>query len=259
MSMTAVNRRFSSAASGYHHYAEAQQQLAVKVCQLLPSTLRGPLLEAGCGTGLLTRLIASRHPECSIDALDFSDNMLLQCRQQLDNTERVRFILSDIMQFHPPQQYTAIVSSSALHWLPSMTDLMNHLSNLLSDGGIMAIGMMTRGTLRELHEARHAVARIQPYGTLPDRQSILAAVDSARLAITSSETIPLTIGYRDAHHFLKSIHRQGVTAGAVSRGKRLLNRQELTALKTYYDRHYRCRDGVYATYETLTLLLEKRL
>lgn len=58
------------------------------------------VLDVGCGTGLLSLMIAQRQPEACIDALDIDDGAAVQARKNISETqfcERINVIKGDVL------------------------------------------------------------------------------------------------------------------------------------------------------------------
>lgn len=79
------------------------------------------ILDLGCGPGSLTFELANAFPQAEIWALDFDTTLLALARLRFADNPWVKFIQHDIRdrgwlrQVH--QNFHAVVSSTALHWL----------------------------------------------------------------------------------------------------------------------------------------------
>ena len=80
---------------------------------LSPSTI----LELGCGTGNLTRLIAERYPKAQIKAVDLSAENIRQCKEQKISS-RIEYIKSDFRSLDILREsVNLIISSISIHHL----------------------------------------------------------------------------------------------------------------------------------------------
>lgn len=71
--------RFGRAAPSYHQATPIQYWMAGRLLELLPArSMNDTILELGCGTGHLTRLLAERFPKAILVATDTSEAMLKQ-------------------------------------------------------------------------------------------------------------------------------------------------------------------------------------
>lgn len=245
-----IRKRFSAAAESYSQSARVQERAALQLAGELPDLPEGArILEVGCGTGFLTRRLAGRYPDCRIEALDVSAEMIEQARRQVADV--AAWHVSDVLDFSPVQAYDLIASSSALHWIDDLGALFRHLRGLLRPGGQIVFSIMLEGTFRELHAARvEAVPEKPLVRRLPAEATVRAAVESAGLRL--AECIPCTesVEYESARAFLREIRAQGVSGGGFFDGGRYLSHAELVRLCRCYDERSGTESGgVCATFE----------
>jgi len=253
-----IEKRFSAAAETYDRHARPQLALAQSVVSILPEIYPEQILELGSGTGQLTRLLAERFPEVPIDAVDVAEKMVGHSRAKFSHFPQINWILGDAQTYWGGNRYPLIVSSSALHWVSNLRETCANIFQCLEPGGTFALGMMLRGTLKELHELRKGIApKKTPELTLPTYAEISEALETAGFRIERKKHSEEQILYAGAKAFLKAIHEQGVTGGKVSAGNAPLTRTELGRLVTDYQENFTSNGGVYATYETATFLLSK--
>lgn len=98
----------------------------------------GEIVDLGCGTGSVTRLLARQFPDRSIIGVDNSPAMLEKARALLPS---VRFIESDMATFALPSLAALIFSNAALHWLPDHASLFPALLARVAPGGVLAVQM----------------------------------------------------------------------------------------------------------------------
>ncbi|HEY5621043.1 MAG TPA: methyltransferase domain-containing protein [Pontiella sp.] len=253
-----IGRRFSAAAETYDRHARPQQALAQSVVSMLPEIYPEQILELGAGTGQLTRLLEARFPEVLIDAVDVAEKMIEHSRIKFASSPHIRWIVGDAQTFWSGDRYPLIVSSSALHWVEDLKAACENIFECLEPDGIFALGMMLRGTLKELHALRREIAPEKtPEISLPTYEETAACLRSAGFHLERRMHSTEEIIYDDARAFLKAIHEQGVTGGKVSAGNAPLTRTELGQITAGYEEAYTVDDGVFATYETATFLLTK--
>jgi len=95
------------------------------------------VLDAGCGSGRVTALLAERLPDGRVIALDGSTSMLEIARRRLAPfVDRIRFVLADLMAPLPiDEPVDALVSTATFHWVPDHDALFAHLAAVLRPGG----------------------------------------------------------------------------------------------------------------------------
>jgi trans-aconitate methyltransferase len=75
------------------------------------------VLDAGCGSGLLTRQLAKRVPRGKVYAVDIDSNMIKQAKNNLQFLDNVEIILSSFTDIRIPRKLDVIFSNSAFHWI----------------------------------------------------------------------------------------------------------------------------------------------
>jgi tRNA (cmo5U34)-methyltransferase len=93
-------------------YSELLQALITYVLVENPVSI----LELGCGTGNVTRLLRQRYPQAAITVVDLSAEMLAATAAKAGPVHPVQ---SDFMTFSPDAPVNLVVSSLALHHLES--------------------------------------------------------------------------------------------------------------------------------------------
>lgn len=253
-----IEKRFSAAAETYERHARPQLSLARSVCDILPEVYPEQILELGSGTGQLTRLLTDQFPDVLIDAVDISEKMVEHSRDKFKRFEQIKWIQGDAQTYRGSDPYPLIVSCAALHWVHDLRQTFDNIFQCLEPGGFFALGMMLRGTLMELHSVRHEVApQKTPPSELHSMDEVVHELHFAGFHILRKKVSEEEVAYDSATDFLKTIHEQGVTGAKVAAARAPLTRQELNRLIELYQERYTSLDGVYATYQTATLLLTR--
>ena len=253
-------QRFSSAAKTYDLHARPQQSLAERVLGLLPSSYHPQsILELGAGTGLLTSMLTERFPDTPLEAVDLSEEMLAVARQKLADYSQISWTVADAQSYSLPSPVSLIISSAALHWVTHPQKTFEMIFKNLQPGGFFALGIMVQGTLGELHALRREIApKKAPPLLLPNKKETINALSNAGFQLLKEKETAQQVVYPDAWTFLRILHEQGVTGGSFSAGSTPLNRRELFELADRYAKAYSVeKGGVWATYQTISLLLQK--
>lgn len=252
--------RFSAAAATYDRHAALHRRIAKQLLEWAEPLGEGErVLDAGCGTGILTQLLVRHYPHATIDALDLSPTMLAAAQSNLAHYPWINWINVDVGTYQAPTPYRCIASSATLQWLPPAADIIAQLGQQLTDGGHLLLSVMTEQTLHELHAVRQLVAPTKvPAMRLEPHDAYVDALLTTPFTLIRSDVQTYTTYYPHARDLLRALHEQGVTGGRVSRGTHPLTRRELADLATLYDQRFREPDGrVCATYEVGFYLARK--
>ncbi|MFC1498458.1 methyltransferase domain-containing protein [Verrucomicrobiota bacterium] len=256
----AIPKRFSAAAASYDDHAEIQRVAAEKVLKLAIEYPSINVLEIGCGTGILTEMLANTMPKSFITAIDISGIMIKEAQRQLAGLENIKWTTSDIKNFNTQEPFHLITSNAAIHWITPISNAFEYTHRLLDDKGHLVLSIMLKDTLGELRESRNRVASYKPaLKDLPTEEEVFSSLQKTGFNLLKSERKDSKIFYSSASDFLRKIHDQGLTSGAVSTSGSLLNRTELQRLIDDYDLNHSNSDkkGVFATYRTLYVVAEK--
>jgi trans-aconitate 2-methyltransferase len=97
------------------------------------------VLDAGCGSGRVTEILASRLPRGRVVALDASPSMLDEARVRLARFgERVAYVVADLgrpLPLGPLAPVDAILSTATFHWVADHDALFLNLAAVLRPGG----------------------------------------------------------------------------------------------------------------------------
>ena len=251
-----MSSRFSASAETYDSHAHIQKTVASLLMKVLPtSSTPSPILEIGCGTGHMTRLLFRKYPHADFHLLDVSADMINQCRLTVPSGVQAHWFQSDIEAFESEACFPLIVSNSVLHWVEPLVQVLAKLRTISTPPAELVCSIMMEGTLGELREVRAAVAPDKPpRRRLPDLQKTLNRFTSAGYEIVHHEEQTLVAHYSSTAAFLRAIHEMGVTGGPVSQSHSPLSRSELQALEEMYQERYEDPlRGVRAGYKVLFL------
>jgi malonyl-ACP O-methyltransferase BioC/dethiobiotin synthase len=153
-----IRHRFGEAAARYEEHADVQRETAARLAQRiarLPLPRRPHILEIGCGTGLLSRALATRIGEADWTLTDISPRMLDTARATLNLPGMVRYQLMD--GEHPStacgDRFDLICASLSTQWFTDLNRGLAALCALLAPGGYLCIATLAAGTFDEWKRA----------------------------------------------------------------------------------------------------------
>jgi trans-aconitate 2-methyltransferase len=143
------------------------------------------VLDAGCGTGRVTELLAARLPHGLVVALDGSPSMIEAARERLVALgERIEYIVADLGRPLPiAAPVDAILSTATFHWVPDHNALFANLAAVLRPGGWL-------------------VAQCGGAGNIASVQRVLATIGDGWLGTVHFESPSATTQRLDAAGFV---------------------------------------------------------
>lgn len=122
--------------------------------------LRGDetVLDAGCGTGVVTATLLERLPRGHVVALDGSAQMLDAARERFAGDRRVSFLRADLeSRLAEPlgerAPVDAVVSTSTFHWVRDHDALFRSLAGVLRPGGQLVVDCGGAGNIAPVLDA----------------------------------------------------------------------------------------------------------
>lgn len=121
----------------YDRVAEPQTRWGRAVLDRLPLVGDERVLDAGCGSGRVTELLAARLPRGRVIALDASAAMIEAAGERLAPLgERIEFVVADLgLPLPLADPVDAILSTATFHWVPDHDALFANLAAVLRSGG----------------------------------------------------------------------------------------------------------------------------
>ena len=121
----------------YDRVADPQTRWGTAVLDRLPLVGDERVLDAGCGSGRVTELLAQRLPRGRVVALDGSPSMIDAARERLAPFgDRIEYVVADLGQPLPIDgTVDAILSTATFHWVPDHDALFRNLAAVLRPGG----------------------------------------------------------------------------------------------------------------------------
>ncbi|HZS54541.1 MAG TPA: class I SAM-dependent methyltransferase [Bryobacteraceae bacterium] len=129
------------------------------------------ILDLGCGPGQLTAKIAESGAD--VLGLDASPAMIGQARQ---NFPRLTFVLQDAAQMKFQQQFDAIFSNAALHWMLDRAAVARSIAGALKPDGRFVGELGGQGNVYNIEHALEVVARRYLGSRLPAKRTYYPAL-----------------------------------------------------------------------------------
>ncbi len=120
-------------ATTYDRVADPQEDWARDVIDRLQLSGEETVLDAGCGTGRVTRLLLERLPGGRVIGVDASPSMIARARAALGGDPEL--IVSDLLELELPDPVDAVFSNATFHWILDHRRLFARLHATLAPGG----------------------------------------------------------------------------------------------------------------------------
>lgn len=169
----------------YDRVADPQTRWGTAALDRLPLEGGERVIDAGCGTGRVTELLAARLPRGRVIALDGSPAMIEGARKRLAGFgDRIEFVVADLGEPLPIEgAVDAILSTATFHWVPDHDALFANLAAVLRPGGWL-------------------VAQFGGVGNIASVKRVLASIGDGWLGPAHYETPMATVRRLDAAGFV---------------------------------------------------------
>ena len=109
------------------------------------------VLDAGCGTGNVTRVLLERLPRGRVIAVDGAPSMVEQAREMLPSAVDVH--QADLLELELEEPVDAVLSTATFHWILDHDRLFARLHDVLRPGGRLVAQCGGQGNVEEVKRA----------------------------------------------------------------------------------------------------------
>ena len=148
-------------AATYDRVSSPLVKLATAVLDRLHLQGGETVLDAGCGSGNVTRMLLERVPRGHVIAVDGALSMVEHARAALDG--RATVLHGDLTELVLEEPVDAVFSSAVFHWIADHDRLFERLFAALRPGGRLVAQCGGEGNIERFHEAARAVGATAPY------------------------------------------------------------------------------------------------
>jgi trans-aconitate 2-methyltransferase len=148
-------------AKTYDRVSDIQYTWALE--QLERLDLRGDevVLDAGCGSGRVTALLADRVPRGRVYGVDAAPSMAAHAQEALG--DRAKIFCQDLVELSLPEPVDAIFSNATFHWIPDHDALFAALFRTLKPGGQLVAQCGGYGNIDRFRKLADEVALREPF------------------------------------------------------------------------------------------------
>lgn len=121
------------------------------------------VLDAGCGSGGLTMLIAGKIPEGRVYAVDKDLDMVRHAREKIAGLHNVQVVQADLAEVKLPEQVDVVFSNAVLHWVMNHEKAFANFYMLLKEGGELVAQCGGQGNLDKAIAILDEIAASEPF------------------------------------------------------------------------------------------------
>lgn len=122
----------------YARFAGHRLRPALDLIARIPLEHPRTVVDLGCGTGNVTRMLRNRWTEARITGVDSSPQMLAEARKVEADIDWEK---CELAAWNPAAKFDLVFSNAALHWLDDHAALFARLCAKIADGGALAVQM----------------------------------------------------------------------------------------------------------------------
>jgi trans-aconitate 2-methyltransferase len=137
-------------AEAYHRLAKPQEEWARQVLERLSLQGDEVVLDAGCGSGGVTRMLLERLPQGRVIGVDGSRAMIEEARSQLEQWGgRVELRVGDLLEVQLAEPVDVVFSNATFHWIPDHEMLFQRLRSAMKPGAPLVAQCGGEGNVAE--------------------------------------------------------------------------------------------------------------
>jgi trans-aconitate 2-methyltransferase len=141
-------------AEAYDRLAKPQEEWARQVLERLSLQGDEVVLDAGCGSGGVTRMLLERLPRGRVIGVDGSQAMVDQARSNLEQWgDRVELRVGDLLELHLEEPIDAVFSNATFHWISDHPKLFQRLRRAMKPNAPLVAQCGGEGNVAEFASA----------------------------------------------------------------------------------------------------------
>ena len=164
MNKNLIHDRFAKNLKSYDENAKIQKRMAERLITFVQNKQPKKILEIGCGTGFLTKLINNEFKFENFMAID----IVKECEQYIKNiNSNIIFTPADIEDFltNNNETFDLIISNASLQWVNDFENVINSLKKILNPNGELVFSTFGTENFREIY---HIIGTSLKYYSIND-------------------------------------------------------------------------------------------
>jgi trans-aconitate 2-methyltransferase len=148
-------------AKTYDRVSTPQAEWAADVLDRLQLEGDETVLDAGCGSGRVTKVLQEQVPRGKVIAVDASPSMVEKAREALGPEAEV--FVSDLVDLDLDEAVDAVFSNAVFHWIPDHDRLFARMFQALKPGGQLVVQCGGAGNIERFHGVLFEIAEEEPF------------------------------------------------------------------------------------------------
>jgi trans-aconitate 2-methyltransferase len=148
-------------AATYHRVSDIQFTWALEQLERLTLDRDDVVVDAGCGSGRVTALLADRVPDGRVYGVDVAPSMAEHAQEALGG--RATIFCQDLVELSIPEPVDVIFSNATFHWVKDHDALFAALHRTLRPGGRLVAQCGGVGNIDAFRRLADDVARREPF------------------------------------------------------------------------------------------------
>jgi trans-aconitate 2-methyltransferase len=150
-------------AETYHKVSDIQESWAIELLEKIKISESEIVMDAGCGTGRVTKIIANKVKRGKVYAVDLDENMIINAKKNLKDLSNIVFVKSDLSDVKLPEKIDLVFSNAVIHWILDHKKLFTNFWDVLKPGGKLLIQCGGKGNLDTIPNALEKVRMTQRF------------------------------------------------------------------------------------------------
>jgi trans-aconitate 2-methyltransferase len=148
-------------AATYHRVSDVQLTWALELLERLDLKGNEVALDAGCGSGRVTALLADRVADGKVYGADVAPSMIEHAQESLG--DRAMIFCQDLLELNLPEPVDLVFSNATFHWIHDHSALFTALHRAMKPGARLLAQCGGRGNIDAFRKLADAVAGEEPF------------------------------------------------------------------------------------------------
>lgn len=238
----AMRAAFEKAATSYDAVAVLQQEVADRLVERMDLVAMKPIsiLDAGTGTGFVSKLLAERYPKAKITALDLAFNMLKQAKGKRTFKQRwnkqFTYVNAEVENLpFADASVELIISGLTLQWCQDLPKVFAEFKRVLAPGGLLMFSSFGPDTLKELRQSWAAVDELAHVNAFADLHDVGDALVQSGFADPVMDMEMLTVTYKDVKTVMRDLKQIGAHNVMQGRSHNITGKDKLQKMMQAYE------------------------